>query len=583
MKSAFKPDLFSNRYKKWEQIRNKKDILEIQNILFIYFKKKSIYKITNIKKIDTLGINSNNYFFQFNNKDYVLKKYHKQNTKSLESISKLMSWLKKKNIPVQKPIALNNKKFTLDKGSKKWRLVEFIKGRTFTGTMSEFKNATMSIAKMSKIVSKYPQKKLINPVHKYFPKEDYKIINFIERNLHKLEKYFSKSHANLLRKNWQTLMTNWNYAKNLKIDSGSVQPSHNDLHPHNLIMKNDKLNAILDWEACLNMPAGASLAYAGLKICKQVLIKNKLKKPEEIGREYKKIIQKYSLLDKKEIDNFFNLSLIEVIRRLCMIFKSTIIKKDNRWNRILPIQLNHLYETHELFFKNQKKFTVCVIPARGGSKRIKNKNIKKFNGKPLISYSIETAIKSKLFDKIIVSTDSNKIAKIAKKYGATVPFLRPKKLSNDFANDLQVIDHYLDYSKKNKILVDCLCYLYATAPLIKVSTLKECYKKIKNSNYPRVMPITKFNVPIQRALTKDIVGNTDFKNRKFLKYRSQDLIEHFHDAGQCYFYNIKEFNKQKFSLWPKTLGVELKRDEVVDIDTLDDFKMAEKLYKLNKY
>jgi pseudaminic acid cytidylyltransferase len=583
VKLSFKPDLFSNRHEKWKHVRKKNDILEIKKILYIYFKKKSIYKISNIKKIDTLGINSNNFFFRFEKKDYVLKKYHKQNTKSLESIGQLMNWLKKKNIPVQKPMSLNNNKFTLDKGNKKWRLIEFIDGKTFTGTMSEFKNASMTIAKMSKIMSKYPKKKLINPVHKYFPKEDYKIINFVEKNLHKLEKYFSKTHSNLLRKNWQTVIENWNYVKDLKIDSGSIQPIHNDLHPHNLIMKNNKLNGILDWEACLNMPVGASLAYAGLKICKQVLIKNRLEKPEEIGGEYKKIIKKYSLLNKQVIDNFFNLSLIEVIRRLCMIFKSAIIKKDNRWNRILPIQLGHLYETHDLFFKNQNKLTVCVIPARGGSKRIKNKNIKNFNGKPLISYSIKTAINSKLFDKIIVSTDSTKIAKIAKKYGATVPFLRPKKLSNDFANDLQVINHYLDYNKKNKILVDCLCYLYATAPLIKVSTLVECHKKIKSSNYPRVMPVTKFNVPIQRALIKNKTGDTDFKNKQFLKYRSQDFEEHYHDAGQCYFYNIKEFTKQKFSLWPKTLGVELKRDEVVDIDTLDDFKMAEKLYKLNKY
>jgi len=575
----FKPDLFSNRKKKWIPLKKKNDILEIQNVLFHFFKKKTIYKISNINKIDTLGINSNNFFFSFEKKDYVLKKYHRQNTKRLEFIGQLMNWLKKKNIPVQKPISLNSGKFTLDTENIKWRLVEFVDGNTFIGTMSEFKRTTMMIGKLSKIMSKYPKEKLINPDHKYFPKEDYKVINFMENNLHKLDKYFDKSHADLLRKNWQNLMENWNYAKNLKINAGPIQPTHFDIHPHNLIMKNSKLNGILDWESCITMSLGTSLAYAGLKICKQVLINNKSKKPEEIGNEYKKIIKKYSSLDEKVINNFYDLSLIEVIRRLCMIFKSAIVKKDKRWNRILPIQLNHLYEVQKLFSKSQKGLTVCVIPARGGSKRIKNKNIKSFNGEPLISYSIRTAIKSKLFDEVIVSTDSKKIAKIAKKYGAKVPFLRPKKLANDFANDLQVINHYCDFNKQNKIQINYMCYLYATAPLLKVSTLKKCYDGIKKSKYAIAMTVLQFEAPIQRALVKARNGETHFKDEKFLKYRSQDLKKYFHDAGQCYWFNMKKYGK-KSSSWPK-LGVELNRGEAVDIDTMEDFKMAEKLYKLN--
>ncbi len=230
----------------------------------------------------------------------------------------------------------------------------------------------------------------------------------------------------------------------------------------------------------------------------------------------------------------------------------------------------------------KKKYKVCVIPARGGSKRIKNKNIKSFNGKPLISYSINSAIKSKIFDDIIVSTDSEKIAKIAKKYGARVPFLRPKKLANDFANDLQVIKHYFEYNKKNQIKVDYMCYLYATAPLLKISTLKKCYQKLINSNYTRVMTILKFDVPIQRALKKNTKGEIFFKDNKFLKFRSQDLIEYYHDAGQCYWFDVKKFKKEISSKWQKTIGVELGRDEAIDIDTPDDFKMAEKLYKLIK-
>jgi N-acylneuraminate cytidylyltransferase len=331
------------------------------------------------------------------------------------------------------------------------------------------------------------------------------------------------------------------------------------------------------------MPVGISLAYAGLKICKQTLIMCPEFNPSTIGSEYKKIIQNFSSLNEKVTDNFYELSLTEVVRRLCMIFKSSILKKDKRWNKIIPIQLGHIFETKELFMKTQKRHAVCVIPARGGSKRIKNKNIKNFNDKPLISYSIKTAIRSKLFDEVIVSTDSKKIAKIAKKYGAKIPFLRPGNLANDFANDLQVINHYLDFNKKNKIQLKYMCYLYATAPLLKVSTLKKCYEKIKKSNHTRVMTVSKFDVPIQRALTKNKKDETHFKDKKFIKFRSQDLEEYFHDAGQCYWFNIDEFKKESSSLWQKTLGVELNRDEAVDIDTLEDFKLAEKLYKLKKY
>ena len=115
---------------------------------------------------------------------------------------------------------------------------------------------------------------------------------------------------------------------------------------------------------------------------------------------------------------------------------------------------------------------VCLIPAREGSKRLKNKNIKIFFGKPLIAYSISTAIKSNLFDEIYVSTDSIKIANIAKKYGAKIPFLRPKKFSNDYADDRGVINHYLKFANLNKMKIDSLCYLYPTSPLVKISTLK---------------------------------------------------------------------------------------------------------------
>ena len=225
---------------------------------------------------------------------------------------------------------------------------------------------------------------------------------------------------------------------------------------------------------------------------------------------------------------------------------------------------------------------ICLIPARSGSKRIKNKNIKKFLGKPLINWSIQKARKSKLFNEIIVSTDSKKIANIAKKLGASVPFLRPKKLSSDYAVDRDVLHHYLDYIRKNNIKVNLLCYLYPTVPLLKISTLKKCYNLIKKSKYSKVMTVCKFNSPIERAFKKNHRGEVNIREKKFIFHRSQNLNDYYYDAGHCYWYNVDKYQKVRNKKYIKTLSVELDRFEVQDINTKKDFMNAEKLFKLNK-
>lgn len=222
---------------------------------------------------------------------------------------------------------------------------------------------------------------------------------------------------------------------------------------------------------------------------------------------------------------------------------------------------------------------VCLIPARGGSKRIKNKNIKNFFGKPLISRSILVAKKSKLFDKIFVSTDSQKIANIAKKSGALIPFLRPKKISGDYASDLDVLHHFLNYTKKEKIKISYLCYLYPALPLLKVTTLKKCYNLITKSKYTKLMTICRYRNPIQQALKKNKKGEISFAKNKFKFYRSEDLASFYYDAGQGYWYDIKKYLKIKNKNKIKIVSVELKRHEFQDINTMEDFRLAEKLFK----
>lgn len=218
---------------------------------------------------------------------------------------------------------------------------------------------------------------------------------------------------------------------------------------------------------------------------------------------------------------------------------------------------------------------ICLIPARGGSKRIPRKNIKIFHGKPLIYWSIIAAKSSNLFDEIYVSTDDLEIAAIAEKYGAMIPFIRPKEISNDYANDKDVRDHFLNWMKINYKKVDILCYLYATAPFINKETLYGCRKLLLDSGSFLAYTITSFPYPVMRALKQNNDGTVVFKWPKYSNSRSQDLPELLHDAGQCYFFNLN-----KKSEVDKVVGYKISRLYANDIDTIEDFEVAEKLFKI---
>jgi pseudaminic acid cytidylyltransferase len=218
---------------------------------------------------------------------------------------------------------------------------------------------------------------------------------------------------------------------------------------------------------------------------------------------------------------------------------------------------------------------ICLIPARKGSKRIKNKNIKNFNGKPIIYYSIKAALNSKLFDKIVVSTDSEKIKKIAIKFGAEVPFIRPKNISDDFAIDFDVINHYLQFCKKQKISINNLCYLYPVNPLIKISTLKRCNKLLDSFNCQSVITVRKYAFPIEMALIKNSNGYIKLKNTKFKKKRSQDFNSSYEDAGQCYWYKVPLIKK---FINLRTIPFELDKFEYLDVDSKKDFNNLKKIF-----
>jgi pseudaminic acid cytidylyltransferase len=221
---------------------------------------------------------------------------------------------------------------------------------------------------------------------------------------------------------------------------------------------------------------------------------------------------------------------------------------------------------------------IAVIPARGGSKRIPRKNIKNFHGKPLIAYSIEVAQKSCLFDKIIVSTDDEEIAEVSKKYGAEVPFIRPKELSDDFSGTDVVTKHALQTLSENGENFDFVCTIYATAPFLREEYLQEGLEKLKNSDAINSFSATSFPFSIQRAF-KLVDGRSEMFQPENYSVRSQDLEEAFHDAGQFYWSRVGASSDEV--LFSKdSIPIILPRYLVQDIDTLEDWKRAEVMYQV---
>jgi pseudaminic acid cytidylyltransferase len=222
---------------------------------------------------------------------------------------------------------------------------------------------------------------------------------------------------------------------------------------------------------------------------------------------------------------------------------------------------------------------LAIIPARGGSKRIPRKNIKDFLGKPILSYSIEAAIKSNWFDEIMVSTDDREIADIAQQYGAKVPFLRSKENANDFATLADVLIEVVGQYKGIGKYFENICCVLATAPLTTSNRIKEAFTKLVNNELESVLPLVEFSYPIYRALEFDDDNNLKMIWPEYLKTRSQDLKPAYHDSGSFYWAKTNALLDQKTLLCKNGSGILLQGTEVQDIDNETDWKLAELKFK----
>ncbi len=222
---------------------------------------------------------------------------------------------------------------------------------------------------------------------------------------------------------------------------------------------------------------------------------------------------------------------------------------------------------------------LCIIPARGGSKRIPRKNIKDFHGKPIIAYTIEAALECNLFKEVVVSTDDFEIAEIAVKYGAKVPFMRSLENSNDYATTFDVINEvWLEYKKIGQNF-DFTCCIYACAPFVTEKKLCDAFRILINSKFDSVFPIIPYSFPIQRALRLN-ANEVNFLYPEFSLSRSQDLEISYHDAGQYYWMNSNKCLEKKKLLTENSGGIVITELEGQDIDNEIDWKIAELKYEL---
>lgn len=223
---------------------------------------------------------------------------------------------------------------------------------------------------------------------------------------------------------------------------------------------------------------------------------------------------------------------------------------------------------------------LCVIPARGGSKRIPRKNIKELCGKPMISWSIEAAIKSECFDRVIVSTDDEEIASVAKQYGAEIPFMRPAELADDYTDTIAVIAHAIEWQNSHEEAADTVCCLYATAPFVQATDLQKGFDVLESSGAEYAFSVTSYAFPIQRAIRITQNQRVEMFQPEHFNTRSQDLQEAWHDAGQFYWGRAAAWLANKPIFSSDAVPVLLPRHRVQDIDTPEDWGRAELMFKL---
>ena len=225
---------------------------------------------------------------------------------------------------------------------------------------------------------------------------------------------------------------------------------------------------------------------------------------------------------------------------------------------------------------------IAVIPARGGSKRIPRKNIKLFHGLPVIAYAIKAAQESGVFDEVFVSTDDEEIAAVAKSFGATIPWLRVKDLSDDYATTISVMQDAVSKLKSNLINLQNICCIYPATPLLKPSFISQGLQILKDNDWSYVFSSTRVDEPVHRFFSLGVSQGVEMLFPEHEVTRTQDLPRVYRDAGQFYWGKKSSWDLGSPIFTTKSTILELPNELVVDIDSIDDWRRAERLFESRK-
>ena len=347
MQLGFRSDIFSKFQINWNNRIDKETISNINFIVKTYISSSDY----NIKKNKGLELNSNNFKINFRPQKFLLKKWsNDMEASKIKNVLNLMIWLNAKKLPVQMPQLFKNGKYLIKYKKNFWSFFNYVEGNHFKGNVEEFKNTVKHVGKLTNILQNYPMEKF-NKAPNYFSTSDYKILKLMNKKNFKFKKKFGKYSKNI-RIYLPEIIKLFEKYKNFNSGKNKKKVGHIDLHPHNIITKNNRVKALLDIDSCKVIKDGYAIAYNALKICKQTAIYNKKKvDKKKIGTKFISILRKEYKINRHIRNNFYYFAISEVLRRLVYMFKLTIKNNDKKWNRIIPIQLGHLDECREFFLE----------------------------------------------------------------------------------------------------------------------------------------------------------------------------------------------------------------------------------------
>lgn len=347
MVTSFSPDIFSDPIPKWTT-GSIKSLGSLTRYLPEDFGKKTL-----VEYAGGLEINSNNFKLTDNNKSVIVKRWSKASEqKQLERILNTMEWLESAGMKVPRPIKFTDGSLLLNQGGLNWSCFPYFSGNYFSGKDSEINNAALMTARLASTLSNLPAELMPEAGPKHLTDGDNETLIDTDQNRNRWKSFFGTEYSELLKNSWNDIIDTWSRLKNQRINAGPSMAAHFDLHPHNLIFEESKISAILDFEACKVMPVGYAIAFAGLKQCRQaVSISGNSNSANKIGQNYIKDIKAKLQMDTSWTENFSDLALAEIMRRICIILRLNL-QGNKDWNRVLPVQIAHLYEAKILFGNN---------------------------------------------------------------------------------------------------------------------------------------------------------------------------------------------------------------------------------------